>query len=308
MIVKKVELKQKWESEPAICACIGYFDGLHIGHRALIDKTLEKAKEKKCSSALITFDPDPWVVLKGEENIPHLTSMEERIEIGESLGIDYWIILSFSKVMAGLPPQQFIDEILVPLNIQTLVCGFDFSFGAFGKGNFEYLKEHAPFETCKIDKVLFQDEKISSTRIEEAIRNGNVDLANKMLGRSYRLTGKVIHGNHLGHDIGFPTANLDLIHEYVLPQRGVYAGWCTVDGFDYPAIINLGHNPTFNMRKHLSIEVHLLNFDQDIYGEMVSLEFAAHLRDEICFQSKEELICQLNKDKETAFILLGGSS
>lgn len=280
-----------------LSACIGYFDGLHLGHQQLVSNAIHSAKEKQGQSALITFDPDPWQVLKNIDDIDHLTTMEERIEIGASLGIEKWIILEFTKELASLSPNAFLDEILIPMNIQTLVCGFDYHYGYRGQGNIETLKQQQAFEVKVISEVDYKGEKISSTRIEKAISQGDMELSEKLLGRSYSLCGNVVRGNHVGTNVlGFPTANLELSANYVIPQRGVYVGACLVKGQLIRSMINIGHNPTCNHRENLSIEAHLIDFNADLYGQSVTLYFYEKLRDEIKFKNADELIDQLNKD------------
>lgn len=281
-----------------LSACIGYFDGLHLGHQQLVCNAIHAANEKAGQSALITFDPDPWQVLKNIEDIDHLTTMEERIKIGTSLGIEKWIILEFTKELASLSPEAFLEEILIPMNIQTLVCGFDYHYGCRGQGDIETLKQQQAFEVKVVSEVDFEGEKISSTRIEKAIAEGNMELSENLLGRPYSLKGIVVRGNHVGTNVlGFPTANLELSANYVMPKRGVYVGACLVNGQLIQSMINIGHNPTCNHRENLSIEAHLIDFDEDLYGQSVTLYFYKKLRDEVKFKNADELISQLNKDR-----------
>lgn len=281
-----------------LSACIGYFDGLHLGHQQLVRNAIQSANEKNGQSALITFDPDPWQVLKNIDDIDHLTTMEERIKIGASLGIEKWIILEFTKELASLSPDAFLNEILIPMNIQTLVCGFDYHYGCRGLGNIETLKQQQAFEVKVISEVDYEEEKISSTRIEKAISQGQMELSEKLLGRPYSLCGIVVRGNHIGTNIlGFPTANLELSASYVIPQRGVYVGACLVQDQLIRSMINIGHNPTCNHRDKLSVEAHLIDFNADLYGQPIVLYFYEKLRDEVKFNSADELIDQLNKDR-----------
>lgn len=281
-----------------LSACIGYFDGLHLGHQQLVAHAIKAAHENQCQSALITFDPDPWTVLKGVDAIEHLTTMSQRIEFGNHLGIEKWIILEFTKELASLSPEAFLNEILIPLNLHTLVCGFDYHYGCRGQGNVETLKQQHAFQVKVIEEVDYEGEKISSTRIEKAIEEGDMVLSEKLLGRPYCLKGKVVRGNHVGTNVlGFPTANLSLSDYYIMPKRGVYVGACCFQGKLVQAMINIGYNPTCNQRDQLSVEAHLIDFDENLYGETITLYFYEKLRDEIKFKGAEELIAQLNADR-----------
>ena len=281
-----------------IAACIGYFDGLHLGHQQLVNKTIQLAKENRLSSALITFDPDPWVVLKGIGSIEHITSIEQRKKIVADLGIDIWISIEFTKELAALDPNVFIDEVITALGVKELVCGFDFSFGKFGIGTTETLQSCDKFNTTVIEAVKKEGVKISSTLIEENIIKGNVKLANELLTRPFTIISTVIHGRNRGKGIGFPTANIDVNGIYVIPKVGVYAGSILYANEKYSAVINVGYNPTFNKRDDISIECHLINFEGDLYGETIEVEFLDFLREERKFANVAELTEQINKDIE----------
>lgn len=287
------------QSSPVpLSACIGYFDGLHLGHQQLVANAIAAAKDHHCQSALITFDPDPWAVLKDLQDIDHLTTMAERIELGAKLGIEKWIILEFTKELAALTPEAFLNQILIPLNLHTLVCGFDYHYGCRGQGNVDTLKKQSIFDVKVVAEVDYAGEKISSTRIEKAISEGDMVLSEKLLGRPYSLHGSVVRGNHVGTNVlGFPTANLALSDHYVIPKRGVYVGACRCNGELIKAMINIGHNPTCNHRDELSVEAHLIDFNQDLYGQTITLYFYEKLRDEVKFASADELIAQLNADR-----------
>ncbi len=282
-----------------MCACIGYFDGVHLGHQALIQKTLELAKEKKCESALITFDPDPWVTIKGVENVQHITTMKERINRIVELGIQNIIILKFTREMSMLNPGQFVNHILSRLALQALVCGFDFHYGFKGEGNVETLRSMHNLEVHVVEPVEDESGKISSTRISKAIEDGDMESAGKMLGQFFSMEGIVVHGRHQGTSIGFPTANLNYSREYLLPKTGVYAGFVKIGRKRYQAMINLGHNPTFNYRNELSLEAHILNFKGDLYGKHITVCFVSFIRPEKRFQSRNNLILQLDQDVRT---------
>lgn len=297
-----ISLNKENKIETPVVACIGFFDGLHLGHQALISKTLELAKKHHAKSALITFNPDPWVVIKDVKEYQHLSTIKRREELASKLGIDMIITLDFTKEMSALTPYDFLHKALVPCNLKALVCGFDFHYGLKGMGNPKILSDDAKeyFEVEVIDSVNEEDKKISTSRIVEYLEKGEIIHANRLLGYSYQVEGTVIHGQKRGREIGFPTANIDVDAEYIIPKTGIYEGWINVENEWYPAIINIGHNPTFNYSNKLSIEAHILNFNQQIYGQLVKLEFIKYLREEMKFNSIDELIAQMQNDKETA--------
>lgn len=278
-----------------IAACIGYFDGMHIGHMKLINETLKQAKLNHLKSACITFHPDPWCVLKNLQDIPHISSMEERIEIGEQCQLDYWIILPFTSELSKMSTYEF-EQLLSKLNIKTCICGFDYSYGYKGKGNVHTLKQQNDFNVIVVDEVTYKNAKISSTRIENEIMNGNMEEVFLLLGRAYSLQGYVIHGQNLGKTIGFPTANMKCKYQSILPKTGVYIGYVDIDDLKYKCMINIGHNPTFNHQDQVSIEINIIDFDQNIYGKQIKVYFHSRIRDEKKFNSKEELIQQLTID------------
>lgn len=294
MKVVHVELNQFYELEEN-AACIGYFDGMHKGHLELVNQAIKRAKELNIKSACITFEPDPWVVIKKIENIPHITSMEERIEIGKQCGLDYWIIVSFTKELASLSCEAF-EKMLASMNVKSLICGFDYTYGEKGKGNVDSLKKQKMFEVVEVDAVLYKNEKISSTRIEANIEKGDMKEVLHLLGRPYTLKGTVKKGSSLGKTIGFPTANLLMKHHYVMPHDGVYIGYAYVKNKHYKCMMNVGHNPTFNYQENISIEAFLLDFNDNLYDDEIELIFIEKIRDEKKFSSKEELIQQLNID------------
>lgn len=279
-----------------MCACIGYFDGMHRGHQALIKETVAMAKEKQCETALITFDPDPWVTIKGLQDVKHITTIRQRINKAVSYGIQNIVVLKFTKEMAQLPPEEFVTKVLGKLNLMGMVCGFDFHYGAMGAGNSETLKRDAAYAVHVIGEVDDEIGKISSTRISQCISDGDMEQAAEMLGSYYSIEGVVVHGRHIGTDIGFPTANVAYSEEYLLPKPGVYACIAYVGGKRYRSMVNFGHNPTFNYRQELSLEAYLLDFNGDIYENTIRIDFLHFMRNEMTFHSKENLILQLEQD------------
>ena len=287
------------------CACIGYFDGFHVGHRQLVNETVKYAKENHLKSAVITFDPDPWVVLKGKTDVVHITTIAQRQKIAEELGIDLWFQIHFTKELASFAPDVFVKKVIETLQVKHLVCGFDFTYGAFGKGTAKDLQKYTAFTTQIIEPVTYLDEKISSTRIEQLITKGDMETVEVILGKPYTMEANVKHGHQIGHKIGFPTINLDVERIYVLPKCGVYAGYMNYYGKQYIAMINVGNNPTFHKEHPIRIEAHILDFDQMIYDENIQLEFKHYIRDEIRFESAEALIQQITADITTIRNKLG---
>lgn len=287
------ELRINLENTPyidyPINACIGYFDGLHIGHQRLVERVVQLSKENGAIPALITFDPDPWAVLKGLRNIPHLSSMEDRKQLATQLGIELWIVLAFDETMANLSIQSFHEKILNPLHLQTLVCGYDFHYAQKGQGNTETLQAQSQFAVEVIEEVSSGKEKISSTRIEQCLLKGEIQEANSYLSRPYCLRGNVVHGKRLGHEMGFPTANLAVHETYIYPRIGVYVGSVEIHHKRYMAMINIGNNPTFNYRQDVSVEAHILDFNEDIYNQNVIFYFHDYIRDEKTFANMAAL-------------------
>ncbi|MGB7594632.1 MAG: riboflavin biosynthesis protein RibF [Erysipelotrichaceae bacterium] len=279
-------------------ACIGYFDGFHAGHMALVDTTLEIAHKKNIKSAVITFDPDPWVVLKHIEHPVHLTTMNDRMEIAREKGIDYWIAIHFDQHLAEQPHEVFTD-MLAKTPLVSLVSGFDFTYGYKGSGNSQTLKQEGQgrFDVIEILPINDDGVKISTTRIGMLIDEGKIGDANRLLGRIYAISGTIVGGRRIGRKMGFPTANLAVDSEYRIPRIGVYAGRVEVEGVWYEAMISIGKNPTVTEETNISVEAHLFDFDREIYGMSVKFEFHQYMRDEIKFANIEDLVSTIREDE-----------
>jgi riboflavin kinase/FMN adenylyltransferase len=282
-----------------VVACIGYFDGFHIGHQTLFNKTIALAKSKNLKSALITFDPDPWVVLKGLHNIQHVTTLNDRKQYAKEKGFDCWITLQFDMTMAKLTPDTFID-LLLTNKVTHLVCGYDFTFGDKGCGNTDYLKSQKKIPVSILEEFDYLDQKVSTTRIIEAVKAGDMSLVRKLMGKPYKMKGIIVHGKRIGTQIGFPTANMKADQEYVVPKIGVYAGYVVVDGIKHPSMISIGYNPTVKDDDSVSIEAHLFDFASNLYGRELEFYFVSYLRNEMKFKSLDELIIQLRLDDSEA--------
>lgn len=284
-------------------AALGYFDGVHLGHQKVIQTAKAIADENKWQSAVMTFHPHPAVVLGKADRIPAITPLAEKEKAINKLGIDLLYVVRFDEAFSRLSPQQFIEDYIVELSIKHVVAGFDYTYGRFGKGTMATIQTDARgrFDVTTVEKVEKDNEKISSTLIRSMIGSGEVEKLPQYLGRYYEMSGTVITGEKRGRTIGFPTANLSVSSEYVFPKKGVYAVKVKYENRSYNGVLNIGYKPTFH--DHLpepSIEVHILDFDQEIYGERLVIEWRKRLRDEKKFNSAEELIEQIKKDKREA--------
>lgn len=293
------------EDLPELSMALGFFDGVHKGHRKVINTAKKIAEQNGWKSAVMTFDPHPSVVLgKKNTSIQYITPLKDKIDLMEELGVDYLFIVRFTSAFASLIPEQFVDDYLAELNVKHVVAGFDYSYGKFGKGTMETLPTHARgrFDVTVVDKLEDSQEKISSTAIRKLLSEGSMIEAKKLIGRFYTTKGTVIHGEKRGRTIGFPTANIQLHNDYIIPKTGVYAVQLLVAGSWHEGVCNVGFKPTFKdpSKSDLSIEVHILNFDQSIYGEEIELKWHIRIRDEQKFNGIDELKAQIAKDKITA--------
>jgi riboflavin kinase / FMN adenylyltransferase len=289
---------------PPIAMALGYFDGVHLGHQKVILEAKKQAEQKGIRSAVMTFDPHPSVVLgKHQKHVQYITPLAEKVKIIEELGIDYLFIVHFTADFANLLPQEFIDQYVIDLNVKHVVAGFDFSYGRMGKGTMETLPFHSreKFMFTVVEKFTCGDEKVSSTRIRQYIKDGSTAELPELLGRYYTTAGIVVHGDKRGRTIGFPTANVDTKDEYILPPLGVYAVKIKIADNWYEGVCNVGYKPTFNKEAlRISVEVHVFNFDHDIYGELVVIEWHQYLRKEQKFSGIQELVAQIERDKQNA--------
>lgn len=293
----------KLELPPTVMA-LGYFDGIHLGHQRVIQTAKKIADEKGWKSAVMTFHPHPSVVLgKKEAHVAYITPPSLKEKVIADLGIDLLYVVKFDEAFAGLLPQQFVDEYVIGLNVKHVVAGFDYSYGRLGKGTMETLPFHArgEFTQTVIEKVEFQEEKVSSTALRKLIRNGEMEQIPSILGRLYTVEGKVVHGDKRGRQIGFPTANVALNGDYLLPPVGVYAVRLKVHDKWHDGVCNIGYKPTFKENeRQLSIEVHVFQFNEDIYDQTVTVEWHMRIREEKKFNGIDELVAQIAEDKNTA--------
>ncbi|NRG45484.1 bifunctional riboflavin kinase/FAD synthetase [Bacillus sp. CRN 9] len=289
---------------PPLSMALGFFDGVHLGHQKVMLRAKEEAARLGLKSAVMTFDPHPSVVLgKNVGEIEYITPINEKIKIVSQLGIDYLFIIHFSKEFAQLLPQEFIDQYVIDLNVKHVTAGFDYSYGRMGKGTMETLPHHSrnQFTYTTVPKLKKGEEKVSSTLIRRYIRDGQVEHIPALLGRFYSLAGIVVQGDQRGRKLGFPTANVQPNAAFIIPPIGVYAVKIFVRNEWREGVCNLGYKPTFhdNLEKP-SVEVNIFDFDEDIYGEEVIVEWHQHLRSERKFNGIEELVAQITKDKASA--------
>ena len=289
---------------------IGFFDGLHRGHQSVIDEMSRIAEEKGLKKAVMTFDPHPSVVLNPkQQRTTYVTPLDVKLDMLEKKGIDYCFIIHFSSSFASLDPDYFVQEYIIGSRINTLIAGFDFTYGYKGRGNINTLADYDEFTVRVIDKCECSgsEAKISTTKIREDLSEGNIQYVNDALGRTYSVSGLVVQGEKRGRTIGFPTANIESEYRYFLPRNGVYAVTLRLnnEGTLLKGVCNVGVKPTFHdSAVKPSIEVHLFDFDRSIYGESVTVYWHEFIRDEKKFNGIEELVAQITKDKDTAETLL----
>ena len=285
--------------EPAVVA-LGMFDGVHLGHRALMSRLQQEAKLLHAIPAVYTFSNHPLEVLGG--NVRLLSGIRERNMLLRSLGAEALESVPFTHEMAALSPEQFIELLSQQWDVRGLVVGYNYTCGDRGAGTPETLREigkERGFTVSVVEPVLFEEKPVSSTRIREAVERGDVSLAERLLMRRYTLSGTVVQNKRIGSRIGFPTANIDASAKRAIPADGVYATFAFVGGGVYRAVTNIGTNPSVHGEK-LTIETHLIDFNTDIYGEQLTIAFRKRLRGEAVFETLEELKEQIHRDVEEA--------
>jgi riboflavin kinase/FMN adenylyltransferase len=290
-----------------ISIAIGHFDGVHRGHQNVIRQAIAAAKEADMLSAVLTFDPHPKEVLgQGDQYYRCLTPLETKAALFAELGVDLVFIMRFNMEFSAVTPERFMDDVLRVLGAKQVTVGFDFKFGHRGSGDTDALRRlAAPDIAVHIVEPLYENErKISSTYVRELLEQGDVQTASQLLGRPYEVSGLVIHGDARGRTIGFPTANLHLLHAYVAPRLGVYAIRAWVDGVSYAGVMNHGLKPTFGGEPTPVMEAHLFDFSGDLYDQPIRIQLMAFLRAERKFGGVDELIQQIEADSREARSLL----
>lgn len=288
--------------EHSTYAALGSFDGLHLGHMELIKKTLELSRKNNAKSMVYTFKNHPLTVISRQLAPKLLMNNDLKLHILRELGVDIASLVAFDDVFMRMSPEDFIKNMINSYNIKGIVVGYNYKFGFKNQGNINLLKEMSVklgFELYVINSVNFNDKSVSSSRIRELISQGNVYDANQMLCKPYMLQGKVIKGKQLGRTIGFPTANLQIDNNFVIPNKGVYYTIVEYNNNQFKGITNVGYNPTVH-GDSLTIETFILNFNKDIYGDELKVYFIEKFREELKFNSLQDLSKQLLDDVEYA--------
>ncbi len=293
---------------PRVAATIGVFDGVHLGHRALMDKVVERAKRLGVKSACITFSPHPEDVLRPQAEIAHLAPLEDRLELIRRSGMSEVLVIEFTPSLSRMSPEDFIDLLLSHFRLVELWIGSDFALGrdrAGGPERLAFIGTKRGFGVHQFPPVSIEGMVVSSTLIRLMLAEGRVEEAAKLLGRSYRLRGRVVAGDGRGRLLGFPTANLSLEERLCLPGNGVYAVRCGLAAAQHTGVVNIGLRPTFDSGRRL-VEVHLLDFQGDLYGQELAVDFVARLRDEVRFESVDALVAQIRNDVTRSRQILSG--
>lgn len=288
--------KSKYETAVAL----GNFDGIHRGHQYLIKDTIVKGQEKNLKPSVLLFKNHTKTIINKHGNkIGILTSNEQKLNILKEMGIEIVYTMDFNEAIMKLTGEEFVAKILIDkLNARLVTVGFDYRFGHKASGDSKYLESLGSiygFHTNVIRPIYIDDDLVSSTRIRNLIQEGKVKKAKELLARPYVFIGKVIKGSQRGNKLGFPTANIELLDNFVIPKTGVYITRTKIKDKKYFSLTNIGYNPTFHEEK-LKIETHILNFKDNIYGETLKIFFLDFIRDDIKFDTAEELIAQIKKD------------
>ena len=299
------DLETPSESFQESIVTVGVFDGLHIGHQAVIQQVLTQAKKLNLASFVLTFDPPPLAFLAPERCPPALTTLPKKIEILEHLGVDAAVFARFDAYLQQMSPHTFVQQVLLQrLRARQVIVGYDWQFGKGRSGNAEALKElgdRYQFDVMIVGPVQLHAKPVHSTGVREAIADGNLDLASELLGRRYSIMGEVVKGEGRGRQIGFPTANIDASNQ-MLPPSGVYAVQVKLGGCGFAGVLNMGTRPTFDGEK-FQIETHLFDFEKMIYGEEIEISFVKKIRAERKFPNPEVLVNQIKQDVTMAKVI-----
>jgi len=276
------------------------FDGVHLGHKCIIDELKKVGSAHHLETAVLTFWPHPRFVFNPNEDLKLLNTLDEKTLLMEKYGINNLFLKEFDDEFRNLTGEEFVRQILIEkLNVKYLIIGYDHSFGKNKSGNFELLQKLSKelnFEVEQMEAINIHENNISSTKIRNALLAGNILEANEMLGYSYSVSGKVVHGKKLGRTIGYPTANIETENIKLLPKKGAYIVEVFVNNQQYKGMLSVGTNPTVNGDK-LTVEVYILDFEGDIYDEKITVKFREFLHEEIKFEGLEKLIERLDEDK-----------
>ena len=286
---------------------VGVFDGIHLGHRQLIEQVKRRATERVLKGGVVTLHHHPQIVLSPQSSITYLTTLDERVALIRGLGIELVAVLSFTPALARLSAPEFVSLLQEHLRMKGLVIGPDFALGRGRQGDAATLRalgQERGFTVEVLPPVMVGGRVVSSTAIREALVKGDLATASRLLGRPFSLSGKVTPGDERGRQLGFPTANIAANSALTIPADGIYVTRAYVDGQPYRSVTNIGVRPTFGGGKRL-IEVHLLDFSGDLYGHQLKVELVERLRGEARFNSVDELVAQIKRDVERARAVLG---
>lgn len=296
--------------DPNTTLTVGTFDGVHAGHRVLIKTVVDQAIKTGGRSVIVTFDPHPREIINpGEAGIKLLSTLKERCELLADLGIDEMVVIPFDRDFSLLTSEEFVKTIIwKQVGVSNFIIGYDHQFGRDREGTIDTVKRlglEMGFNSQVVSKQEVGDKTVSSTAVRKVIQiDGDMELATKFLERFYLLNGTVIHGDKRGKELGYPTANIQPEESSkIIPKKGVYATWVRVDGEYFYGMLNIGERPTFDGASY-SIEVHIIDFEEDIYGKEIQIQFVKRVRDEMKFSGKDELISQLNQDKKMVMEVL----
>ncbi|WP_143885072.1 bifunctional riboflavin kinase/FAD synthetase [Chryseobacterium binzhouense] len=287
-------------SKKPLALSLGMFDGVHLGHKYIMDELKKAGSENNLETAVLTFWPHPRFVFNPNEDLKLLNTLEEKTLLMEKYGIGSLFLKEFDEEFRNLTGEEFVRQILIDrLNVKYLIIGYDHSFGKNKSGNFELLKKlskELDFEVEQMEAINIHENNISSTKIRKALLEGDIIKANAMLGYHYSLSGTVVHGKKIGRTIGYPTANIETENIKLLPKKGAYIVEVFVKNQSYKGMLSIGTNPTVNGEK-LTVEVYILDFEEDIYDENITVKFRDFLHDEIKFEGIEKLVERLDDDK-----------
>ena len=313
--MKIVKLKEPYDKnaivDSPIVLALGFFDGVHRGHQEVIKRAIEKGKSLGVKVAVMTFDRHPKIIFQNidGEKFKYLTMLDEKLKHFKNLGVDIAYVVKFDENLAYLSPQDFIDKYVVGLHAICVVAGQDYTYGKHDIANMDTISDFAKgrFEIITVDHLQRNNQKISSTQIRKDLDSGNVEAANLLLGYQYENHGTVEHGFKRGRKIGFPTLNVSIPKNERILGEGVYAVKVKIDKDNswYEGMTSIGHNETFGDDLEKTVEINLFNFDKSVYGEKVIVKWYKFLREMVKFDSVEELIDQLNKDKRDTEVFFG---
>lgn len=304
--MKTIKFDQIYKASTPITATIGYFDGVHQGHKYLISKLFEEAKARNQKTMIITFANHPRLLFDPNCGLKQLTLCDERLELIEQTGIDFTLLIYFDRKFARLTSSEFLEMLKDKFSVETLIVGYDHHFGSDRQNGFEHYKNYGKqigIDVIEEDSYSDSNISVSSTKIRNAILEGEIEKANNYLGYRYTVKGIVVKGNQIGRTIHYPTANININPLKLTPKRGVYATYTIIDGIRYKSMTNIGNRPTVMGDKE-TIETHIFNLDHDIYNSEITIEFIKHIRNECKFENIKQLECQLNNDKNTVLEIL----